>query len=131
MIPLLILCQYDQVPSALVGLSLFLVHSAVRHIHLATNDGFEQFVFGFRQLDTAVRQFSFLIFASNPTTFYACNPFFKLFDFPFRTAVLLVDVIGKFFNAEHITVVGHGYSLHSVLHCLVNQSTNACLTIKK
>ena len=57
-----ILRQYNQVITALVGLTLFLVHCAACHIHLTTDNGLEQFIFGFRYFCcSASRYLRFLI----------------------------------------------------------------------
>ena len=131
MITFFILRQYNQVITALVGLTLFLVHRAACHIHLTTDNGLEQFIFGFRYFCSASRYLRFLILTFYLTALYAGNPFFQVFYLPSRTAVLLIDIVGEFLDTEHITMIGNGYTFHTILHRLVYQPAYAGLTVKK
>ena len=130
-ITFLILCQHNQVPAALVGFTFLFVHSAACHIHLATDYRFEQLIFSFRNLSAAVGKFRFLIFASYLAALDTGNPLLEILNISFRSAILLIDVIGKLLDAEHITVISYGNTLHSILHRLVNQRTYTGLTVEE
>lgn len=76
--------------TALVGLTLFLVHRAACHIHLTTDNGLEQFIFGFRYFCSASRYLRFLILTFYLTALYAGNPFFRSFISPFGPLFFLL-----------------------------------------
>lgn len=86
---------------------------------------------GLGDLGTAIGYFGFLVFALQLTAFYRGYFFLEVLNFALGSAVLFVDIIGKFLDTEHITVVGNGNSLHAVFHGLVYQLTDAGLTIEQ
>ena len=131
MITFLVLCQYDQVITALVGFSLFQIHRAARHIHFTTDDGFEEFVFRFYYPGFASGNLRFFIFTFYRTGFDSCYPLLQVFDFTFRAAILFIDIVRKFLDTEHISMIGHSNTLHSILHCFIDQTSDACLTIQE
>ena len=131
MISFLILSQHNQVPTALVGLTFFLIHGAACYIHLTTDYRLEQLIFRFRKLRTTISKFRVFVFASYLTTFNTGYPLFEIFNLSLWPTILLVNVICELFNAEHITVVSHGYPFHSILHSLVHQRAYAGLTIEE
>ena len=55
----------------------------------------------------------------------------QVFDFPSGAAVLLVDVVVEFFDAEHVAMVGHGNAFHAVLHGFVHQAADAGLAVQQ
>ena len=130
-ISLLIFGQHHQVPSALVRLSLLLVHRTPGHIHLTSHNRLEQSAFRLGDSSPASRQFGLLVFAGNLTALDASHPFLQILHLPFRAAVLLVDVIGEFLNGKHISMVGHSNTLHTVFHGLVDQTGDAGLPIEQ
>lgn len=131
MVTFFILRQYNQVITALVGLTLFLVHRTARYIHLAADNRLEQLILRFRYFSLASRYFSFLILTRNFATLYACNPFLQIFYFPFRTTVLFINIVGELFDAKHIAMVGNGNTFHTIFHRLVYQTAYTGLTIKE
>ena len=131
MVSFLILSQHNQVPTALVGFTFFLIHGAARHIHLTTDYRLEQFIFRLRKLCATISKFRVFVFASYLTTFNTGYPFFEVLNLSFRPAILFINVISELLNAEHIAVVSHGYPFHSILHSLVHQRAYAGLTIEK
>ncbi len=131
MIAFFVLSQYNQVITALVWLSFFQIHCAARHIHFTTDDGFEKFVFRFHYLGFASGNLRFFVLTLYGTGFNSRYPLFQVLDFTFRTAILLIDVVRKFLDTEHISMIGHGNTLHSILHRLIDQTSHACLTIQE
>ena len=131
MITSFVLRQYNQVVTALVGLTLFLIHCTAGHIHFATDDRLEQFIFGFRYLRFASRYLRFLILTCYFTALYTGNPLFQVFYFPFRTTVLFINIVGEFLDTEHIAMIGNGNTFHTILHRLVYQTAHTGLAVKE
>ena len=130
-IPLLILCQHNQVIATLVRLPLLLIHGSAGHIHFTAYNRLEQLAFRFCHLGTTIGNLRFLVFTLYLTAFNTGNPFLEVLYLPLWPAVLLVDIVGELLDTEHISMVGHGNAFHTILHGLVNQPADTCLTIQK
>ena len=115
----------------MVRFSLALVHGAASHVHFTPDDGFEQFGLGLGYLCPAGCDLSFGILAGEFAVFDFGYSFFLFLDFPLGAAVLLVDIVGKLFDAEHVSMVGHGNAFHAVLHGFVDQLADAGLSVQK
>ena len=131
MISFFVLCQYNKVPAALVGFALFLVHAAACHIHFATDDWLEKLGFRLCYFGFAFRNLGFLALFGVAFVFQCGQCFLQVFDFTFRTAVLFIDVVGKFLDAKHVAMVGDGNTLHSVFHGFVHQLADAGLSVEQ
>jgi len=129
MIALFILCQYYQVITTLIRLSLFFIHRATGHIHLTTNDGLKQSGLSFSYFSFTDRYFGLLVFTFHFTGFNSGNTFFLILYFPLRSTIFLIDIISKLLDTEHISMIGYGNSLHPIFHGFIYQSTDAGLTI--
>ena len=117
--------------TALVLFAFFQIHCAAGNIHFAPNNRFEQFVFRLHYLCFTSCNLRLFIFTLYGAGFNSHQPFFQVLDFTFRTTILLIDVVRKFLNTEHISMIGHGNTLHSILHCFIDQTSDASLTVQK
>ena len=131
MITFLILGKYNQVITALVRLPFFQVHRTAGDVHLTTDNRFKELVLRLHDLRLAGSYLRLLILTLHCAGFNPCNPLLQILDFPFRTAILLIDIVRKFLDAEHISMIGHGNTLHSILHCFIDQTSDASLTVQK
>ena len=133
-VSLLIFCQYYQVVSALVFFAVFVEQPAACHVHLATDDGLEQFFLQLRQPVPAVRQFGLCVsvplFTGLGSTFQGGDAFLQVLYLAVCPAVLLVYVVEELLDAEHISMVSDGHSAHSVGHSLVNKALDAGLSVQ-
>ena len=127
----LVLGQDNKVPAALVLPAFLLVHGAVGHVHLAADDGLEQLRFRLGDFLSASRQLRLGLFVPLRNFFQLGDALLQVLDFPARAAVLLVDIVIKFLDAEHVAVVGDGNALHAVLHGLVHQAADAGLSVQQ
>ena len=131
MITLFIFCQHNKMPTALVLFTFPFVHRTMSHVHLASDDRLEQFSFGFFYLRPAFRQFFLLVLALYLTAFYTGYALLQVFYLALGAIVFLIDIVGEFLDAEHVSMVGHRDPLHSVFHGFIHQLTDAGLTIKQ
>ena len=122
--------QHDEVVAALVGLAIFVEQAAVGHVHLAADDGFEQFPFGFGQTGLAGGYLRLRVVGLFLAAFERRDALFEVFDFIFDLAVLLVDVVIKFLHAEHVAVVGQGHAPHAVGYGFVDEALDAGLSVE-
>ena len=127
----LILSQHHQVIAALVGFTFFLVHRTTCYVHLTTDNRFKDTSFRRCNFLPAICQCSFLVLAFLLTTLDVGHLLLQVLDFSFRTTVLLIDVVGEFFDAEHVAMVGHRDASHTVLHSLVHQAADTGLAIQQ
>ena len=131
MITFLILGKYNQVITALVRLPFFQVHRTAGDVHLTTDNRFKELVLRLHDLRLAGSYLRLLILTLHCAGFNPCNPLLQILDFPFRTAILLIDIVRKFLDAEHISMIGHGNTLHPIFHGFIYQTGDTCLTIQK
>ena len=127
----LIFSQHHQVIAALVGFTFFLVHRTTCYVHLTTDNRFKDT--SFRRCDflPAICQCGFLVLAFLLTTLDVGHLLLQVLDFSLRTTVLLINVVGEFFDAEHVTMVSHRDASHTVLHSLVHQAADTGLAIQQ
>ena len=130
MITLQILGQHHQVIPALVRLTFLILQTAAGYIHFTTENRLEQFLFRSLQLFLASSNLRFGAFRLFLTTFEGGNFLLQILNLPIRTPVLLVDIVEELLDSEHVSVVGHCDSPHTVGHGLVYQPGNGSLSIK-
>ena len=131
MVPLLVLCQYNQVIVGTVGLlTLFLIESARSHIHLTSDDGFESLClqlldFGFAFGDSGCSIFALLL-----ATFNGLDALLQVLDLAIDATVLLVYIVRELLDGHHVSMVSHGNTTHAVGYSLVYQLGHTCLPVK-
>ena len=125
-----ILCQHHQVITALVRLTVTIEHPSTGHIHFTTEDRLEQLLLGSLQLLLASFQFSHRVFAFHLPLFQSGDFLLQVLYLAIGLAVLLIDIVEKFLNAEHVAMIGHGDSLHTVGHRLIHQTGDRSLSVE-
>ena len=122
--------QHHQVITALVLFTVLQFQTAPCHVHLAPDDGFEQTFPGRLQLLPASGQFRFRILCFGFAALQGGYLLLQVLDFAVRPPVLLVHVVEEFLDAEHVAMVGHGYSAHPVGYGLIHQTGNGSLSVQ-
>ena len=130
MITLLVLGQHHQVITALVGLPVPIEHTTTGHIHFTPEDRLEKLLLCGFQLLPASRKFFFRILALYFSFLQPGYLLLQILDFTVRLAVLLIHIVEKLLDTEHIAMIGHGNPLHSIGHRLIHQSGNRSLAIQ-
>ena len=120
MVTRFVLGQQDQVVAATIFLVFFDKSAACGigvghpcHIRLASENGFEDFLFELVDFPLALSLFCFV-----------CKfrqLFFQCLDFVLHLSVFLTHHIRKLFDAVHHAVVGDGHGIHAVGETLVHQ----------
>ena len=119
MIALLVLGKHNQVPSALVGFLLFGEHATARAVHLASEDGLEDFLLGLSQLFLQCSHSSFIDIPLLALQF--CQFLVQVGNLRLHGAVFLFDIVEEILYAHHIAMVGDGHASHTVGHGLVHE----------
>ena len=122
--------------TALVGLLLFQKHIATtRHIDLATNNSLEVLLGYAIKLRLHLRQFGSLFSGRLLEAFnlllQSLNLRLQILDLILAGTILLLDIVPELLDGKHITVVGDGYTTHTVGNSLIHQTRNTRLTIKQ
>jgi len=130
MIALFILCQDHQVITALVRLTVAIEHPTARHIHFTAEDRLEQLLLGSLQLFFACFQLSHRVFTFHFPLFQTGDFLLQVLYFAIDLAVLLVDIVEKFLDSEHVAMIGHSDSFHPVGHRLVHQTRDGSLAVE-
>ena len=119
MVTFFILCQYNEVITALVLFTIFVLQTPTGHIHLTTDNRFKKFLFRLFQLRFTSRKFGILIFTFHLSLLYRSNLLLQGLYLTIRAAVLLIYIIEELLHAEHITVIGYSYPPHPITYRLV------------
>ncbi len=143
-VPLLVLCQHDEVPTGLVCLFLFeRLVAATRHVHLAAEDGLEighgtllaerglafgnEFVGGFALVGVLAVLAGLGFIRAVAQGLQLCLGI--LYD-ALGLARHLAGIVEEVLDAHHVAVVGDGHAAHSVLDGFVDELGHGGLAVE-
>ena len=102
------------------------------HIHLTTEDGFENVLFGNFYFGTALLYFLHRFLRRSMFCLYtrfriilllqSFQFLLQVLDFPFHRLVMFINEVEKLFNAEHIAMVGDSHRIHACFEASFHQS---------